>query len=258
MEPSVPALRLAARTERAHGRICAGCTFMTAPVNTDDISVYYQHAGQLPLASRVSLAARRKMFSLFMEQLRPDASASVLDVGVTSDTTSAESNYFEQFYPYPHKIVCVGTEDGSHLASRYPGLRYQRVLAGERLPFDDGAFDVVFSNAVLEHVGGADGQRAFLAELCRVAKSFFITTPNRWFPVEHHTGLPLVHHLPRPVFRALIRQTRYRYWADENHLNLLGARELARLFPPGVSPQVHRIRMAGFTSNLVAVGRVPR
>ena len=40
---------------------------------------------------------------------------------------------------------------------------------GRELPFADGAFDLGFSNAVVEHVGGRDEQRRFVHELCRVA-----------------------------------------------------------------------------------------
>ena len=93
----------------------------------------------------------------------------------------------------------MGTEDGSHLEERYPGLSYKQVQPGDPLPFRDAEFDVVFSNAVLEHVGSRSAQAAFVRELCRVGKAFFITTPNRWFPIEHHTGLPMLHYLPAPV-----------------------------------------------------------
>jgi len=42
---------------------------------------------------------------------------------------------------------------------------------GRELPFEDGAFDIGFSNAVVEHVaGGREGQRRFVGELCRVAR----------------------------------------------------------------------------------------
>jgi hypothetical protein len=221
--------------------------------NSGPSSVYYQHTGKLPLASRVSLAARRRMFDLFMECFRPGPDTSVLDVGGTSDTASAESNFFEQFYPYPHRIVCVGTEDGSHLTNRYPGLLYTRVTPGSPLPFADRDFDLVFSNAVVEHVGSRDAQRAFVRELCRVGKGCFVSTPNRWFPIEHHTGLPFLHHLPPALFRRLIRRTQFRYWADEAHLNLLDAGDLLGLFPQGVAPAIRRVRLAGLTSNLVAV-----
>jgi 2-polyprenyl-3-methyl-5-hydroxy-6-metoxy-1,4-benzoquinol methylase len=64
---------------------------------------------------------------------------------------------------------------------------------GLRLPFADGSFDVVLSNAVIEHVGDEAQQRAFVAEHLRVARHFVITTPNRWFPMETHTRAVLRH-----------------------------------------------------------------
>jgi SAM-dependent methyltransferase len=198
------------------------------------------------------------MFGLFMDLLRPGPQTRILDVGVTSDETQQESNYFEQFYPYPHNITCVGTEDGSHLPLRYPGLVYQRIGPGEPLPFSDAAFDVVFSNAVLEHVGSRTAQAAFIGDLCRVGRSFFITTPDRWFPVEHHTGLPFLHYLPAGMFRAVLRRTGYRHWASESNLNILTRRELEGLFPPSADVQVRSVRLAGLPSNLVASGRMAR
>lgn len=221
-------------------------------------SVYYRDSGTVPFASRLSLAVRRRMFGIFMDALRPGPQTRVLDVGVTSDDTQRESNYFEQLYPYPQNITCVGTEDGSHLPLRYPGLVYQRVRAGDPLPFEDATFDVVFSNAVLEHVGSRTAQAAFLRELCRVGNAFFVTTPDRRFPVEHHTGLPFLHYLPAGLFRAVLRRTRYHYWAAESNLNILTRRDLERLFPPEASVQVRSVRLAGLPSNLVAFGSVAR
>lgn len=218
-----------------------------------DESAYYQHSGSVPLASRISLHVRRKMFRLFMDALKPTDATTILDVGVTSDSSYPESNYFEKLYPYPNRITCVGTEDGSHLMKEYPGLRYLQVVVGQRLPFKDREFDIVFSNAVLEHVGSREDQARFITELRRVSGAFFITTPNRWFPFEHHTGLPFLHYLPPSVFRALIRNTRYRYWADEANLNILTTSGMAKLFP-GVGTHIETVRALGIGSNLVAYG----
>src|SRR5574341_1805642 len=130
------------------------------------LSVYYRNSDSVLFASRFSYHVRQKMFRLFMASMCPRPETSVLDVGVTSDQEHKESNYFEQLYPYPQNITCVGTEDGSHLIDQYPGLRYQQVRPMEPLPFDDARFDVVFSNAVVEHVGSRAAQRVFIAELC--------------------------------------------------------------------------------------------
>jgi SAM-dependent methyltransferase len=221
----------------------------------EDISVYYKNSGSVPLASRVSLHVRQKMFRLFLESFKPGPATSILDVGVTSDTSFQESNYFELMYPYPNRIVCVGTEDGSHLPKMRPGLVYKAVEPGQPLPFADMTFDIAFSNAVIEHVGSRAQQVAFVREICRVARAFFITTPNRWFPFEHHTGLPLLHYLPAGMFRRILRKTPFVYWADENHLNILTAGTFIELFPENYHVEIRRIRIGGVVSNLVAVGR---
>jgi SAM-dependent methyltransferase len=96
------------------------------------------------------------------------------------------------------------------------------------LPFPDDSFDVCFSNAVLEHVGDEDRQRAFVAEAVRVSRRVFLTTPNRWFPVELHTRLPLVHWLPRGA-AGRVYDLAGVSWAKDNRL--LGAGELRGLFP---------------------------
>jgi hypothetical protein len=64
---------------------------------------------------------------------------------------------------------------------------------GCNLPFDDDAFDLVFSNAVIEHVGDADRQQRFVREHARVGRSWMLTTPNRWFPVEAHDHTLFTH-----------------------------------------------------------------
>jgi len=61
------------------------------------------------------------------------------------------------------------------------------IADGRHLPFTEDAFDLVVSNAVVEHVGDEPDQIAFVAEHLRVGKNWAMTTPNRWFPIEAHT-----------------------------------------------------------------------
>ncbi|HMC78456.1 MAG TPA: methyltransferase domain-containing protein [Vicinamibacterales bacterium] len=220
-------------------------------------SVYYRHSGRVPAASRLSLAARRAVYERFLQVIAPGPDDRILDIGVTSDTTQQESNFFERAYPHKHRVTCVGTEDGSHLEGAYPGVTFVPITAGEPLPFPDGHFDVVFSNAVIEHAGGAPRQARFVAEALRVARRFFIVTPNRLFPVETHTGLPLVHYLPPALFRAFLNRAGYSLWGSEERLNLLTAASFARLFPAGAQVRVEHagIGAGAFRSNLIAHGR---
>lgn len=54
---------------------------------------------------------------------------------------------------------------------------------GERLPYDDNAFDIVASFQTLEHVGNTDRQAAFIREACRCLRPggvAMFTFPNRF------------------------------------------------------------------------------
>jgi ubiquinone/menaquinone biosynthesis C-methylase UbiE len=101
------------------------------------------------------------------------------------------------------------------------GLTYEQVVTnpfgvplvradGRRLPFASHSFDYVVSNAVIEHLGGPTGARQMIVESRRVARRGWLHfTPNRRFPLETHTGVPILHWLPtrlrEPVFAKLGR-----------------------------------------------------
>jgi SAM-dependent methyltransferase len=187
------------------------------------------------LADAVSLRSRRRKLRLFLDEMRPTAETRVLDVGVDEvgfGAAGGESgcrthNFFEELYPWRSRITAAGLHEGAGFRAQYPEIEYVQA-DGCALPFADASFDISFSNAVIEHVGGADRQRAFVAEAVRVSSRVFLTTPNRWFPVELHTRLPLVHWLPRPVADHAYDLVRMP-WAKENRL--LGPAALRRLFP---------------------------
>ena len=207
------------------------------------------------LSARVATWQRRRMFQRFLEATGIGAGETLLDVGVTSDTTYESSNYVEAWYPHKDRITAAGIDDASFLETLYPGVSFVNAN-GLDLPFEDGAFDVAHSSAVLEHVGGRDNQVGFVRELARVARrAVFLTTPNRWFPVEFHTVLPLVHWLPKPVFRGLMRRTGNGFFAEEANLNLVGAGELKAIareaLPDGWRIAVSSVSIAGWPSNLL-------
>ncbi len=132
---------------------------------------------------------------------------------------------------------------------------------GRRLPFPDQAFDVVFSNSVIEHVGGIEDQRLFAQEIMRVGRSFYVQTPNRWFLVEPHVLTPLVHYFPKGIRRRLLRN--FTLWGlitrpspeyvqgFVDSTRLITARELSEMFPRA---ELHRERVAGLTKSLMVVG----
>src|SRR5262249_46317944 len=148
----------------------------------------------------------------------------------------------EERYPWPGRITALGLHDGSSFQRRYPAIRYVQGNACA-LPFADGEFDIVFSNAVIEHVGTRDRQRQFVAEALRVGRSVFLTTPNRRLPREVRTRLPLVHWLPGAAAERVYRAAGKGFATD---LNLLSRRSLESLFPG-------RVRVVSLGLTLVAI-----
>jgi SAM-dependent methyltransferase len=196
------------------------------------------------VASRVSLRSRERKLRLFHELLQPGPETTVVDVGVTDAPFGAGStnNFFEALYPWPERITAVGVTELARFAESFPQVTVV-VADGRALPFADDEFDLGFSNAVVEHVAGAtDAQRQFVHELCRVSRRVFVTTPNRFFPLEVHTLVPFAHWLPRGARDRVLRARGF-----DDVLEPLGPSELASLFP-------YPVRIVNTGMTLIAVG----
>ncbi len=209
--------------------------------------------------SRVSLRARRRMFDLWRPLAGDLTGASVLDVGATPDLERLDSNcMLPWFQEAGLRLALYSPEDVSQLLASFPGVRILPPEPGSRIPAAESSHDWVSSSAVIEHVGSADQQEAFLRECARVARrGLFVTCPNRWHWLEFHTKLPLLHWLPRAWHRAALRGIGQSAWARESHLRLVGSRELAGIAERALGAdwriEVRTIWMLGMPSNLVLV-----
>lgn len=192
---------------------------------------------------------RRRRMRRFLATLRPQPGESLLDIGGTA-----------------------GFWAGSGLSARLTLLNRDEALAGSipakvqfvqgdgcALPFADHAFDVVFSNSVIEHVGTWERQQAFAREARRCGRRLWIQTPAREFFIEPHLIAPFFHWLPRPWQRRLMRHFTLRGWIERpdqaavdafmDEVRLLTLSEMRTLFPDCT---ILRERFIGLTKSYIA------
>jgi SAM-dependent methyltransferase len=129
----------------------------------------------------------------------------------------------------------------------YPGPFLQADVT-EGLPYADGAFDLVYSSSVIEHVPRAR-RAAFAAEVRRVGRGLYVQTPAASFPVEPHSLLPFAHWLPARLREPYWRLGAQGFWED---IDLLGRAEMTRLF----GAQVHAERLGPLVKSWIAIAPV--
>ena len=197
----------------------------------------------------LSHRSRTKKFDLLNKVFSARPEDRVLDVGASGGLFLQYC--LEDVYPFPSRILAGGYEAREILAARrhYPQPQYA-LFDGCALPFPDQSFDLVFSNAVIEHILGPGRQEKFAQEIMRVGKNWFVTTPNFWYPFETHHHLPFFQFLPLPA------QMLYNRWLGTHipkgtvqELGLLSARQMQRLFP---TSQIAKVRVTFWPETLVA------
>ncbi len=206
------------------------------------------------LLKSFSHRSRAKKFELFQAIFQPQPEDRVLDIGASGEVFLRYT--FEDFYLYPQRIVAGGYDLREVLSARhyYPQSLYT-VFDGCALPFADKSFNLVFSNAVIEHILGEGRQAQFAREIMRVGRSWFVTTPNYWFPFESHYHLPFIQFLPRSIqceYNRLLGTHIPKGMVQE--LALLSARQLHRLFP---TSRIVKVQVTFWPETLVAYSLDP-
>ena len=113
---------------------------------------------------------------------------------------------------------------------KYPHIKNFLIGDGTNNNLSRNSFDIVYSSATIEHVGSFEKQTSFISECFRVSKGqTFITTPNRYFPIDFHTKLPLVHFLPKFIHRQILKILGFKYLSFEENLNLLSKSDLINI-----------------------------
>lgn len=123
--------------------------------------------------------------------------------------------------------------------------------------YADGQFDLVHSNSVIEHLFTFENQQRMASEAMRVGKSYYVQTPNYYFPIEPHWVFPFFHFLPVSLRVFLTKNFNLGHYkkaeSQEAALNrvkevqLLSEGEMKSLFPNG---KVYREKFLGLTKSV--------
>jgi hypothetical protein len=81
----------------------------------------------------------------------------------------------------------------------------------------------------------------------------FIATLNRYFPIDFHTLIPIIHWLPKKIHRFILKKIGLDFFSKEKNLNLLSDNELKNicLSLQIENYEINKIRVLGFCTNLV-------
>jgi SAM-dependent methyltransferase len=204
------------------------------------------------LKSKFGKASRKQKLARFYSLYH--GGTNVLDVGVACESKVGRPtrNYFLKNFSFDSKYYTgLGIQDLDGMESLFPGKRFVRYPGGH-FPFADREFGWVFSNAVIEHVGGPAQQLEFINEMLRVGKQVFFTTPNKYFPFETHTNAIFVHW----------SDALFHWWCDrtgrgrrKENLRLLSCRSLKKLMEDSNATRyvLKKDRFLGITMTITVI-----
>ncbi len=184
----------------------------------------------------------------FWEQFHLTPETRVLDIG---------GNLFNwKLLPIPPQLTILNLPMNIERGKQANWL----VADGKYLPFKDKAFDIVYSNSTIEHLGDFGNQSMFAAECRRVGLRYYVQTPNKWFLVEPHLITPFIHWMPRRMQKLLLRNftiwglvtrpTRQACNEFMQEIRLLDDGDLTSLFPDS---EIWHERFLGLVKSLIAV-----
>jgi hypothetical protein len=207
----------------------------------------------------VAAKLRQQRFDFFMSLVQSlEAPIKILDVGGTMNFWLRLGLPDEVFAKFEITLL---NKNVRQLGADNAQFRSIVGDARNMSQFQDQAFDIVFSNSVIEHLGDFEGQKQMASEIQRVGKRYFVQTPNYYFPVEPHFVFPIFHWLP--IFVRVWLATHFHLgWygkfsnsdtarAEVSSIRLLKRSEMLRLFPQG---KMQDEKIWGLTKSLIAYG----
>ena len=179
-----------------------------------------------------------------------------LDIGTTSDDKNASSNIVIKNIKNIDKFKCISDQIvNSDFFHKSLNKSITEEFSENELY--DFSSDLVVSNATIEHVGNTLNQKKMLENVIKLTKKIFvITTPNKFYPIELHTKIPLIHWFPKSIYRKILKFLGLSFYANEENLNLLSVNELKKMLDNyKIMYEIKFIKLFFFKSNIIIIGK---
>ena len=179
-----------------------------------------------------------------------------LDIGTTSDDKNASSNIVIKNIKNIDKFKCISDQIvNSDFFHKSLNKSITKEFSENELY--DFSSDLVVSNATIEHVGNTLNQKKMLENIIKLTKKIFVlTTPNKFYPIELHTKIPLIHWFPKSIYRKILKFLGLSFYADEKNLNLLSVNELKKMLDNyTIKYEIRFIKLFFFKSNIIIIGK---
>ena len=181
------------------------------------------------IIQKITLNARNDFFNLFLINNNYSKYKSVIDVGSTPSLDKEQNTFLEKTKDNQN-VTCLSNQDCRILLKKYKNIKNVFIGDARNTMLEKDSFDIVHSNATIEHLGSFENQVSFVREMIKISKeSIFIQTPNRFYPIDFHTILPFIHWLPKKIHRKILKFLKKDFYSTEEKLNLLTTKDLKKI-----------------------------
>ena len=217
------------------------------------------------LGSRLRARRVRRLAAILRDVVAKTGRCEVLDVGgAASYWRLLDAPDLDRVRVTVLNIAAYRSQDPRESPPRHIKVGWEIGDGRDLSRYAAGGFDLTHANSVVEHLRSFADMRRFAGEMRRVGRGYWCQTPNLWFPVDPHTGLPFVHWLPlgaRVALHARIgsglegRYDSVEATADSvEYVYPLNRTMLRALFPDA---EIATERLLGLPKSIIAVRQHP-
>ena len=204
---------------------------------------------------------RVEMISLVKRYIKISKIKDLLDIGTTEDSSAGSSNIFCKML---NKIKIHKSISNQKITNKRFKSTIKKSITSKfsKEIIDTFKSDLVLSSATIEHVGSLKNQITKVSNMISLSREYVvISTPNRFYPIELHTKIPLLHWLPKTFFRKILLLLNMKYFADEKNMNLLSKSDLKKIlniFSQKIDYKIYNIYFLGFVSNFLIICKIKK